>query len=356
MAIRLSENFRALFYAPFYAAHAIGAYRTEGVDVTLLPSSDPARTAAALRAGEVDVMWGGPLRVIADARAGPRGRHRVLLRRDCARSVLRHRPRAAAGLPARRSCGHAVRLGRRGADAVAVPAGRSAPRRHRSGDAGSHQRPDHGGERRGAARRRARRGATVPALRRGTLLASGAGPSLVCRRRARPHRLHGAGHAPSAARRAARRIAGDDARDGTHAALDGGDAGQRHRPCAGANSSPTLAPDIFAASIDRYRALGLFAPIRCCSARASSGCRRRCAPAAHWTRDIAFEACVDNSLARAGDCRCTACRLSLRDHMPAGISRRNATEAFDESTGTDRGRRRGADRRRGACRRASRAG
>jgi NitT/TauT family transport system substrate-binding protein len=64
MAIRLSENFRALFYAPFYAAHAIGAYQAEGVDVTLLPSPDPVRTAAALRAGEVDVMWGGPLRVL----------------------------------------------------------------------------------------------------------------------------------------------------------------------------------------------------------------------------------------------------------------------------------------------------
>jgi NitT/TauT family transport system substrate-binding protein len=64
MAIRLSENFRALFYAPFYAAHAIGAYQSEGVDVSLLSSSDPARTAAALRAGEIDVMWGGPLRVL----------------------------------------------------------------------------------------------------------------------------------------------------------------------------------------------------------------------------------------------------------------------------------------------------
>jgi NitT/TauT family transport system substrate-binding protein len=64
MAIRLSENFRALFYAPFYAAHAIGAYDSEGVDVTLVSSSDPARTAAALHAGDVDVMWGGPLRVL----------------------------------------------------------------------------------------------------------------------------------------------------------------------------------------------------------------------------------------------------------------------------------------------------
>ena len=64
MAILLSENFRALFYAPFYAAHAIGAYQSEGVDVTLVSSPDPARTAAALRAGDVDVMWGGPLRVL----------------------------------------------------------------------------------------------------------------------------------------------------------------------------------------------------------------------------------------------------------------------------------------------------
>jgi NitT/TauT family transport system substrate-binding protein len=64
MAIRLSENFRALFYAPFYAAHAIGAYQAEGVDVDLLLSPDPARTAAALRSGEIDAMWGGPLRVL----------------------------------------------------------------------------------------------------------------------------------------------------------------------------------------------------------------------------------------------------------------------------------------------------
>ncbi len=96
MAIRLSENFRALFYAPFYAAHAIGAYQAEGVDVELLSSADPARTAAALRSGEIDVMWGGPLRVMLTHAAGSRGRQRVLLRRDRARSVLHHRPGATA--------------------------------------------------------------------------------------------------------------------------------------------------------------------------------------------------------------------------------------------------------------------
>ncbi len=64
MAIVLYENFRALFYAPFYAAHAIGAYAAAGVDVTLCASSDPASTAASLHAGAADVMWGGPLRVL----------------------------------------------------------------------------------------------------------------------------------------------------------------------------------------------------------------------------------------------------------------------------------------------------
>lgn len=62
--IVLSENFRALFYAPFYAAHATGAFRDAGVDVVLRPSPDPPAAARALRSGEVDVMWGGPLRVM----------------------------------------------------------------------------------------------------------------------------------------------------------------------------------------------------------------------------------------------------------------------------------------------------
>jgi NitT/TauT family transport system substrate-binding protein len=69
--ITLSENFRALFYTPFYAAHAIGAYEAENVDVRLRDSPDPARTAADLRAGRIDVMWGGPLRVVLTHAADP---------------------------------------------------------------------------------------------------------------------------------------------------------------------------------------------------------------------------------------------------------------------------------------------
>ena len=64
MAIVLSENFRALFYAPFYAAYATGAFAEAGVEVILKSSPEPAAAVRALRSGEADVMWGGPLRVM----------------------------------------------------------------------------------------------------------------------------------------------------------------------------------------------------------------------------------------------------------------------------------------------------
>jgi NitT/TauT family transport system substrate-binding protein len=71
LALVLYENFRALFYAPLYAAHAIGAYAAAGVDVALRASPDPASSAAALRAGAADVMWGGPLRVLLTHASDP---------------------------------------------------------------------------------------------------------------------------------------------------------------------------------------------------------------------------------------------------------------------------------------------
>lgn len=69
--IVLSENFRALFYAPFYAAAALGFYRAENVEVVSRESPGPASTAADLRAGRIDAMWGGPLRVLLTHAADP---------------------------------------------------------------------------------------------------------------------------------------------------------------------------------------------------------------------------------------------------------------------------------------------
>jgi len=69
--IVLSENFRALFYAPFYAAHEIGAFKAEGVDVAHRDTANPGQATADLLAGRTDVMWGGPLRVLLTHQAGP---------------------------------------------------------------------------------------------------------------------------------------------------------------------------------------------------------------------------------------------------------------------------------------------
>jgi NitT/TauT family transport system substrate-binding protein len=64
MHVKLSENFRAVFYAPFYATHALGFYTAEGVEVELLNSPAPAAAAAGLLDGSIDISWGGPLRVM----------------------------------------------------------------------------------------------------------------------------------------------------------------------------------------------------------------------------------------------------------------------------------------------------
>jgi NitT/TauT family transport system substrate-binding protein len=66
MIIKLAENFRALFYAPFYAAQALDFYTEEGVDVQFFSTSAAGDAIAALSSGELDVTWGGPMRVIKD--------------------------------------------------------------------------------------------------------------------------------------------------------------------------------------------------------------------------------------------------------------------------------------------------
>src|ERR1700675_3049870 len=62
--IRLMENFRAIFYAPYYATHALGFYANEGVDVELVSSDAPGDAIAHLANGAIDLTWGGPMRVM----------------------------------------------------------------------------------------------------------------------------------------------------------------------------------------------------------------------------------------------------------------------------------------------------
>ena len=50
----MAENFRAVFYAPFYAAQALGFYAREGVEIELVTSSAPGGGPAALADGSAD--------------------------------------------------------------------------------------------------------------------------------------------------------------------------------------------------------------------------------------------------------------------------------------------------------------
>jgi NitT/TauT family transport system substrate-binding protein len=58
------ENFRAIFYAPYYATHQLGYYASEGVDVELVSSDAPGDAIAHLANGTIDLTWGGPMRVM----------------------------------------------------------------------------------------------------------------------------------------------------------------------------------------------------------------------------------------------------------------------------------------------------
>jgi NitT/TauT family transport system substrate-binding protein len=71
MKIRLAENFRAVFYAPFYAAQALGLYAREGLEVEFVASAVPGDAVAGLLDGTIDLTWGGPMRVMRAHDASP---------------------------------------------------------------------------------------------------------------------------------------------------------------------------------------------------------------------------------------------------------------------------------------------
>lgn len=71
MRITLIENFRAVFYTPFYASFALNAYEAEGLDVQRVMSTQPAETMQLLLSGQGDVAWGGPIRLLAANNESP---------------------------------------------------------------------------------------------------------------------------------------------------------------------------------------------------------------------------------------------------------------------------------------------
>ena len=66
MQISFAENFRALFYTPFYAMRQLGFAEREGLEIEWLGPGDPGGAITAVKQGEIDLTWGGPMRVMKD--------------------------------------------------------------------------------------------------------------------------------------------------------------------------------------------------------------------------------------------------------------------------------------------------
>ena len=295
--LTLSENFRALFYAPFYAAFAIGAYQAEGVDVTLRPSPDPAHTVASLAAGEVDAMWGGPQRVLLThwADAG--------LRTVCFCNVVTRDPFFIVGREPRPDFRLADLVGLRFASVSEVPTPwiclQDDLRRVGVGPATLNRVTDRSMAENAAALRTGALDAVQlfePYVE--TLMSEGTGhiwyaaatrgltayTMLIARRAVLAARREEFAGMVRGMYRALRWIA---VTPGPELAA------------AIAEFFPDVASPIVAASVDRYRALGLYAPDPVLRREAFDRLQEAMLSAGALQRAVPFEICVDNSLAAA---------------------------------------------------------
>ena len=86
----ISENFRALFYAPFYATIALGHFAREGVDVQLIDSSVPGSATNGLVDGSLDSVCAA--REALERRRAEEARQQQLAALQYARMSLNHPP------------------------------------------------------------------------------------------------------------------------------------------------------------------------------------------------------------------------------------------------------------------------
>src|SRR6185436_20923572 len=66
MKLTIAENFRAVFYAPFYALRALGLAEREGLEIEWLPGGQPGGAIDDVKRGKIDAQFGGPMRVMKD--------------------------------------------------------------------------------------------------------------------------------------------------------------------------------------------------------------------------------------------------------------------------------------------------
>ena len=91
MKIRLAENFRALFYAPFYATQALGFYEREGVDINTQDIPTQMRALPIQRCEPLGRQLTLALHVVGEGRLGL-----LVCAPPCAGAVTGHGAKVAA--------------------------------------------------------------------------------------------------------------------------------------------------------------------------------------------------------------------------------------------------------------------
>lgn len=64
--LTIAENFRGIFYVPYYALRELSLAQEHGLDIQWLPPGSPGGAIHDVKSGNIDLTWGGPMRVMID--------------------------------------------------------------------------------------------------------------------------------------------------------------------------------------------------------------------------------------------------------------------------------------------------
>jgi len=76
--LTIAENFRGLFYVPYYVLRESSLAEQHGLDVQWLPPGSPGGAIDDVKSGKIDLTWGGPMRVMIDHDSTADDEHRLL--------------------------------------------------------------------------------------------------------------------------------------------------------------------------------------------------------------------------------------------------------------------------------------
>ena len=78
MQLIIAENFRGLFYVPFYVLRERALAQQHGLHIQWLPPGSPGGAIDDVKSGKIDLTWGGPMRVMIDHDTTKDDEHRLL--------------------------------------------------------------------------------------------------------------------------------------------------------------------------------------------------------------------------------------------------------------------------------------